>query len=268
MRTRVDDRIHNDDEIVRSDARRTTRTSLIAILVIGLSLLGVVTAPVSGAAISTGRAKVQFIQDEFVQYNAIGTFVGNLQKLPKTPTEAQVRAVAKPLGRSIEAFQSSVQKQSWPTKAQSEVQNLSTASSTTSTGLLEKVTNATSLTTGAVNDINSWIRQVNIMNSDLGLPAFTNLRFVDACQADGAVVTTAMAAFRAETHGKTPTIVAVDREEGRRTVPRKLAPQQTALHVHAQRVGRPLPCRPVGREADPLSRPQRVLFVLRVSRRT
>jgi hypothetical protein len=176
-------------------------------LVIGLSLLGVVTAPVSGAAISTGRAKVQFIQDEFVQYNAIGTFVGNLQKLPKTPTEAQVRAVAKPLGRSIELFQSSVQKQSWPTKAQSEVQNLSTASSTTSTGLLEKVTNATSLTTGAVNDINSWIQQVNIMNSDLGLPAFTNLRFVDACQADGAVVTTAMAAFRAETHGKTPTIV-------------------------------------------------------------
>lgn len=205
MRTSVDDTMHTGGEIVRFDLRRRTRSSLIAVLVIGLSLLGGVAAPGAGAAISTGRAKVQFIQDEFVQYNAIGNFVASLQKLPKSPTEAQIRAMTKPLGRSMELFQSSIQKQSWPKHAQSQVKNLTAASSQT-TGLLDMVTNANSLSTGAVNDINNWIDEVNVMNGDLGLPAFTNLRFIDACQADGAIVTTAMAAFHAETHGKTLTI--------------------------------------------------------------
>jgi hypothetical protein len=205
MRSGVGHTIHSDFAIARPDVRRTCRSSLIAVLVVGLSLLGVVAAPVSGAAISQDRAKVQFIQDEFVQYNAIGTFIGGIRKLSNSSTDAQVLAVSKPLGRSLEAFQRSTSKQSWPTKARAEVRELSTVSSQAISVLLKSVTNTTSWQTKAGDDIQTWIDVVNIMNHDLGLPSFMNARFVDACQADGATVDTAMAAFHAESHGVVPT---------------------------------------------------------------
>jgi hypothetical protein len=183
------------------------RSSLSLTLVAGLAIgVSVVNAPASGAAITKDRAQVQFIQDEFVQYNAVGAFVVGLEKLSNSATKAQVRAVAKPLGLSIEAFQKRILKQSWPKNALAQVQAMSTASTQTGSALVDVVTTVDSLKTGAVNDINGWIAQVNGMNHDLGLPPFKNLQYVDSCQVDGAIVTTAMAAFHAETHGARPTI--------------------------------------------------------------
>src|SRR5271155_3138930 len=90
--------------VARSDTRRTGHSSLVAVLVVGLSLLNAVAAPVSGAAISNDHAKVQFIQDEVAQYNAIGTFIGALVKMSNSSTDAQILAVSKPLGVSMNAF--------------------------------------------------------------------------------------------------------------------------------------------------------------------
>jgi hypothetical protein len=207
MLTKVDDALRAID-VTAARSRLTFRSTLSAVLVVWLSIgVGVVTGPVADAAISASRARVQFIGDEFVQYNAIGEFAIKIEKLSSSATHAQVRAVSRPLGLSIGAFQRAIHKQSWPSNLAPAIQTLSSVSSGTRTGLVDLVTTTQEIRTGAVNDINIWIADVNIMNHDLGLPPFKDLRYVDQCQADGATVVTAMAAFHAETHGRVvPTI--------------------------------------------------------------
>jgi hypothetical protein len=201
MFTKVDDALRTGD-VTAPRSWLITRSTLCAVLVVWLSIgVGIFSAPVAGAAISANRAKVQFIEDEVEQYNAVGAFAINILKLSSSATRAQVRAVSRPLGLSIGTFQRAIHKQPWPKNFASAIKTLSSASSTTRTALLDYVTTTKEIRTGAVNDINVWIADVNTMNHDLGLPPFKNLRYVDECQADGAIVVTAMAAFHAETHG-------------------------------------------------------------------
>jgi hypothetical protein len=192
---------------VTTPASAKTRTSLVVVFVVCLIVgVNVCAVPVSGAAISQDRAKVQFIADEVVEYNAIGNFLDGIQKFSNSTTDAQVLAVSKPLGLSIEAFRRAIRRQSWPMKAAARLKELSAASSTATADLVTSVTNTSSWRSKVNTDIQNWIDQIDIMDNDLGLASIKNAQFVDACQADGATVATAMAAFHAETHGKRPTI--------------------------------------------------------------
>jgi hypothetical protein len=164
--------------------------------------VGTFVAPLAGAAITKDRAQAQFIKEEVTEYNTIGEFIGQVERLTKSSTDAQMQAVSTPLARSIESFQSAVQKQSWPKKAKSQVQELA-STATVAISDLKSAANTSAWRNAIVVAVNNFINQIIVMDSDLGLPAFVNSRYVDACQADGATVETAMAAF----HDQHPSVV-------------------------------------------------------------
>jgi hypothetical protein len=185
---------------------RSVRTSSVLVLAVWMSFgVGVVVAAPAGATVSTDLARAQFIKDEVTEYNAIGTFIGQIERLKKSSTDAQVRAVAEPLGRSIEAFRMTVKQQSWPKKEKSQTRELGTVATATIEDLETSPTNTSTWRSATIVSINDFVEEILNMDTDLGLPPFKDSQFVDACQADGATVDTAMAAFHAQHPSVVPT---------------------------------------------------------------
>jgi hypothetical protein len=155
----------------------------------------------AGASTTASAAAGIFTQIELGAYNALVNFDSQSAKLSKTATKAKFVAIARSLGSAFDAFQSQVKNRTWPSVTTT---GLRTASSVTS-ALITDMINAESITNAASasawesktgSDLTAWVRDVNIVNRNLGLPSFTSLSVIDSCQADGATLGVATQAFK------------------------------------------------------------------------
>jgi hypothetical protein len=172
--------------------------------VVGLSLSLVAGfAADSSASTNKQTAVLHAIKDEVTIYNAYKTFSLRAAKLTAASTSAQSEAVAAPFGSAFKGLQGELRSQSWPSAAKPGVQQVYSALSPLIAdmglaGQMSSPTSASAWVSKTMSDLAVWVGALNVVNHDLGLPPFTaNGSAVASCQADGATVAVALAAFRA-----------------------------------------------------------------------
>jgi hypothetical protein len=165
----------------------------------------------TAGAITKDKAVSQAIKDEVPVYNAEAKFVKQASALASNATGAQDEAVASPFGNAISSLQSKLLDQSWPRATKNDVRKLYSVSSPLIADLatanaITSPTSASAWVSTTTTDLSVWVADVNVMNHDLGLPAFaTSSSAVADCEADGATVSVALAAFHAQNPKVTPT---------------------------------------------------------------
>jgi len=186
---------------------------------LGLSL-SLVTGFVAESGATTEKKTVvtHAIKDEVAIYNAFATFSTQAARLTNTSTAAQSEAVAARLGVAFTVLQGKLRTESWPSSEQRKVQSVYSASlplisDMALAGELASPDTASTWTSTTMSDLAAWVRDLNVVNRDLGLPPFTtNGSGVESCQADGATVAVALAAFHAQHRGVKPSKSALTRK--------------------------------------------------------
>ena len=181
---------------------------------VGVSVLALVFAAVaaqtSGASTTKQAVLKQAVKDEVAVYNGFKDFSIAAAKLSASATLAQHQAVVALLGSALKDFQGELRTQQWPPSARRALRQVDAASTpfVAEMALVGQQSSAQSesqWSSKVTADQRAWLAALDVANRDLGLPPFTaNGSAVDSCQADGATVATASAAFRAVTHGLKP----------------------------------------------------------------
>ena len=190
-----------------------------------IGALGISLSLVMGFAVDSGASTAKqtvvthAIKDEVAIYNAFSTFSKQAARLTATSTPAQSEAVAARLGVALTGLQGKLRTQSWPSSEQRKVQKIYSAlspliSDMALAGELSSADTTSTWTSKTTSDLAAWVGDLNVVNHDLGLPPFTtNGSAVESCQADGATVAVALAAFHAQNRGVTPSESALTRRD-------------------------------------------------------
>jgi hypothetical protein len=182
----------------------------IGALGISLSLVAGIAA-VSGATTTKQTVAMHAIKDEVAVYNAFKTFSIKAARLTDTSTAAQIEAVAAPLGSAFKVLRGELVTGTWPSGAQGPVSLVDSAltpliADMALAGHLSSAGASSNWISKTNSDIDAWVGDLNVVNHVLDLPPFTtNGTAVSACQADGATVAVALAAFQSTNPGITPT---------------------------------------------------------------